>query len=306
MSELRVVFLGTSAGRPTPRRSVSAVYLQFGADSVLFDCGEGTQLQVLKAGVRISNLKAICITHFHGDHINGLPGFLGTVGLNGHRDRMVLASPRGMDRYLAVLRELSILNPSFELDLVQNSVGMVYATEDYTIETTKLDHRVPAYGFIFRERDLVGRFDLQKAMEMGIEPGPVFGRLQRGETITLEDGRQVRPTDVLGPTRKGRSVAYITDTRPSATVVEAVAGVDILIHEATYLSGLRDQAMARKHSTVSEAAMVAREAGVKQLILTHISPKHTSAREILREAKAIFPESYLAEDFSEFVLPVPE
>ena len=273
---------------------------------MLFDCGEGTQLQVLKAGVRISNLKAICITHFHGDHINGLPGFLGTVGLNGHRDRMVLAAPRGMDRYLAVLRELSILNPSFELDLVQNSVGMVYATEDYTIETTKLDHRVPAYGFIFRERDLVGRFDLQKAMEMGIEPGPVFGRLQRGETITLEDGRQVRPTDVLGPTRKGRSVAYITDTRPSATVVEAVAGVDILIHEATYLSGLRDQAMARKHSTVSEAAMVAREAGVKQLILTHISPKHTSAREILREAKAIFPESYLAEDFSEFVLPVPE
>ena len=130
MSELRVVFLGTSAGRPTPRRSVSAVYLQFGADSVLFDCGEGTQLQVLKAGVRISNLKAICITHFHGDHINGLPGFLGTVGLNGHRERMVLASPRGMDRYLAVLRELSILNPSFELDLVQNSVGMVYATED--------------------------------------------------------------------------------------------------------------------------------------------------------------------------------
>jgi ribonuclease Z len=306
MSELRLVFLGTSAGRPTPRRSVASVFLQFGPDCFLFDCGEGTQLQALRAGVRTSRLKAICISHFHGDHINGLPGFLGTVGLNGHREKVVIASPRGLDRYLAVLKELNILHPSFELELVQNAAGEVYATPDYSITSVKVEHRVPTYGFIFRERDLVGRFDLERAKELGVPVGPLFGRLQRGESVTLDDGRVVQPADVLGASRRGRSVAYITDTRPSPRVVEAVQGVDVLIHAATYLPEHRDQAIDRKHSTVREAAMVAREAGVGRLMLTHISPKHTSSREILNEARAVFAESHLAEDFTEHVMPVPD
>lgn len=306
MSELRFVFLGTSSGRPTPRRSLSAVYLQYGGDSILFDCGEGTQLQMLRAGARSSRLVAVAISHFHGDHVNGLPGFLGTMGLSGHEGALRVIGPRGIEKYFGTLRELGILRPQFPLEFVLNEAGLVVDEPSYLVETVRTDHRLVTHGYIFRERDLAGRFDLARARELGIPAGPLYGQLQRGQAVTLADGRTIASSEVMGPTRRGRSVAYIPDTRPSQRVVEAVRGVDVLIHEATYTQEFADQAVERKHSTAVEAAMVAHGAGVKQLILTHISPKLGNGRALLDEARAIFPNTELADDLSEFGVPVPE
>ncbi len=305
MSELKITFLGTSSGRPTPRRGCAAISLQYGADMILFDCGEGTQLQVLKAGVRTSKLQAICITHFHGDHINGLPGLLGTMGLSGHRSPVTISSPPGLPSYFQTLRKLSILRPSFPVRTVSNADGVVFQRGNYRVTAFPLVHRVPTWGFRFDEDDLPGRFDLARARALGIPAGPLYGRLQRGETITLEDGRQFSPGDVLGPTRRGRSVAYISDTRPSDDVAEFVAGVDILVHESTYLHEHQDQARERDHSTTIEAARVAKRAGVKRLILTHISPKHMKRKPLLTEARSVFTNTELAEDFDVFEVPIP-
>lgn len=306
MTELKVTFLGTGSARPTPRRNVASVFLQYGGDAVLFDCGEATQMQLLKAGVRTSRLVAICLSHFHGDHVNGLPGFIGTMGLNGHEEPVVLTGPKGLDRWLAVLDELAILRPGFPLQVRENGERVLVEGSGFSVRGVRLKHRVPTHGFVFREAALPGRFDPARARELGVTPGPDFGRLQRGEALALPDGSTVRPEQVMGPGRAGRSVAYISDTRPSDHVVAQVAGVDLLIHEATYLHALRSQARDRGHSTVREAAEVAAEAGVRQLVLTHVSPKHPSRNEILDEARAIFPNTELAEDFAEFTLPVPE
>jgi ribonuclease Z len=306
MSDLRIVFLGTGSGRPTLRRNVSAMHLQYGGEGLLFDCGEGTQMQIQKAPVRPGRMAAILITHFHGDHINGLPGFLGTLALGGHEGSVTVVAPRGIDRYFQTLRDLRILSNEEVYTTREAERGEVFRGDGYSVHACHLRHRIPTFGYLFREDDRPGRFDVEAAVALGVRPGPDFGRLQRGQTLTLADGREVLPSDVMGPTRKGRSVAYMCDTRPSDEVVRFVQGVDLLIHEATYLHELQEQAARRGHSTVLEAAQVARDAGVGQLILTHISPKHGHNREILDEARRVFPNTEIAEDFREFSLPVPE
>ncbi len=305
MHELKVQFLGTGSARPTPRRNVACIALSYGGDSLLFDCGEGSQTQAMQAGLRTSRLRGIFITHFHGDHINGLPGFLGTMGLNGHREPLLLAAPRGMKRYFGVLRDLSILHPSFPVIHVENTEPVVFEGDGFEVRTVELDHRIPARGFLFVERDLPGRFDLARAKEIGVPAGPLFGRLQRGESIEV-DGRVVSPQEVLGPTRRGRRVAYISDTRPTREVVEFVSGADLLIHEGTYSHEFHGQAVERGHSTVREAAEVAKRAGVKQLIITHISTKHNDTRPLVREARAVFKNTTIARDFDDFEVAVPE
>lgn len=306
MSELQLVFLGTGSGRPTPRRNVAGLFVRFGPGALLFDCGEGAQMQLQKASARTSRLDAVFITHFHGDHVNGLPGLLGTIGLNGHERRVTIVGPRGTPKYLRTLHELFICRPGYPVDVVENAPGVVYRGEDFAVSAVKLNHRVPTHGFLFVEDDRPGRFDVARARALGVPAGPLFGVLQRGGDVTLDDGTVVHSSDVLGPARAGRSFAYISDTRPTQRVREAVAGVDVLIHEATYLHVLADQARQRGHSTVREAAEVARDAQVGRLILTHISPKHGSTREILAEARAVFPETVLAEDLAEFEIPIHE
>ena len=306
MSELKIVFLGTGSGRPTLRRNVASVFLQYGGDAVLFDCGEGTQMQVQRAGVRTSRLVAIALSHFHGDHVNGLPGFIGTMGLNGQEDAVTLIGPRGLPKWLRALHEVHILRPSFPLRLVENAEEELFRGDGFSLEGVRLRHRIPTHGFVFREDDQPGRFDVERARELGVPSGPLFGKLQRGESITLDNGDVVEPTAVLGPARRGRSVAYISDTRPSDNVVEAVRGVDVLIHEATYLHELAEQAGDRGHSTVQQAAEIAARAEVGRLILTHVSPKFGRRKPILAEAHAVFANVALAEDLDEFSVPIRE
>lgn len=303
MSDCTVTFLGTGSARPTPRRGCASVYLQLGADAVLLDCGEGTQLKLAYAGVRASRLAAICITHFHGDHINGLPGFLGTMGLNGHSEPLILAGPRGMDRYLAVLDQLGILKPGFPIDLRSNEGPVVIEGDGWRLLSCKLRHRVRTFGFLLVEDERPGRFDLQRAIELGVPPGPSFGVLQRGGSVTTPSGTVVHGHEVVGPTRPGRRIAYISDTRPSPEVTAFVAGADLLIHEATYTDPLQTQAAQRGHSTAREAAEIARDAGVRRLALTHLSSKYARPHDHLAEARAIFSNTIVAEDLLQLTVP---
>lgn len=306
MSELTLHFLGTGSGRPTLQRGSSSVGLAYGGEALLFDCGEGTQLQILRSSFRVSRADHICITHAHGDHLNGLPGLIGTLGLNGRVAPLNLVAPVGIERWFHAMRELSLLKPSFKLNHIPHNKSVPLKGQTWRLETVKLDHRISTYGFLFIEDDRPGRFNVEKAIELGVQPGPDFGRLQKGQALTLDSGAVITPADVLGRARPGRRVAYICDTRPRGEVIDAVSGFDVLIHEATYLHEFAEQARERGHSTVTEAAQVAAAAGVKTLILTHISPKHQREREILREARAIFPNTFLAHDLMEWNIPLED
>lgn len=306
MEKLTIHFLGTGSARPSLRRHTASVVITYGGDALMFDCGEGTQTQCIRAGIRTSRLQAILLSHFHGDHLNGLPGLIGTMGLQGHRDPLTVVGGTGLKRYFKTLRSISALHPSFPLELVHSGDEEVFRTPRYRITTCPLRHRVPCRGFLLEEFDLPGRFDVERAEASGVPRGPLWGRLQDGQSVTLDDGTTVEPSDVLGESRPGRRVAYITDTRPSDAVVDFVRGADVLIHEATYLHEHADQACERGHSTVRQAAEIAKAAGVRRLILTHISTKHVHNRPIEKEAQRVFSHSVLANDLDSFVVEVPQ
>jgi len=270
---------------------------------VLFDCGEGTQVQFARAKVKASRLEVACITHFHGDHINGLPGFLSTLALNQHEKPVWVAGPTGLRSYFKTLRQLGIFVPRYPLKVREiESEGEVFRGEQFRITAREVDHRIQTWAFRFEENDKPGRFDLEAAEELGVPAGPLFGKLQRGETVTLENGNTVRPDQVLGERRPGRKVAYITDTRPCDAALEMARGVDLLIHEGTYGPEFTRDAHKRGHSTVVDAAELAKEAGARELVITHVSPKHFDIAPLVRAARAVFPNTTIARDFDEFVV----
>jgi ribonuclease Z len=300
MSSVRLVFLGTGSGKPMPGRSVSAVGLQRDGDLFLFDCGEGAQVQLARSTLRPGSLAGIFLTHFHGDHVNGLPGLLGTLTLNQRDGGLPLVGPRGTKRWLRTLRELGILTPGFPLQIHENEApGVVHEGDGYKIITGPLNHRVTCWGYAYVEEARPGRFDLDAARALGVPHGPLYGKLQRGESIVLDDGREITPSQVLGPARPGLKIAYCCDTSPHPDVVELARGADLLIHESTYPAGDEDLARERRHSTSADAARCAVEAGVKKLVLTHFSQKHTRTDEFLAGARAIFPDTIAAYDLME-------
>lgn len=305
MSELRVVILGTSSGKPTLTRGLSAVAVVVDGTTALFDCGEGTQVQFGRASLRPSRLVLACLTHFHGDHVNGLPGFLSSMALNQHDRPVTVIGPRGLKEYFRTLRRLSILVPRFQVSAVElNQEGEIYRNDSFRILAARVEHRIETWGYRLEEHDKPGRFDLKKAQELGIPRGPLFGRLQSGQPVQLEDGRTITPDLVLGPARPGRTVAYITDTRPCRASVRLAEGVDLLIHEGTYGPSFRVQAEQRGHSTVVDAAKIAKKAGAKQLVLTHISPKHDKTGPLLDVARKVFPNTTIARDLLELTIPM--
>ena len=306
---VQVTFLGTSSGVPTRGRNVSAVALRLPQRSELwlFDCGEGTQHQFLRSELRVSQLRRIFITHMHGDHVFGLPGLLASLGLAGTCQGIDLYGPDPLRDYLeGVLRTSStrIGYPlrSHRVKEAASNGALLLDDEDITVRCTNLTHRVPAYAYRVDQKPRAGRFDVEQARALGIPPGPVYAQLKAGQEVVLNDGRIINGASLCGPERPGCSVVYCTDTVFSEAAVELARGADLLIHESTFSHAEAEMAIARQHSTSTMAAQTALAAGVKQLMLTHLSPRYVPGNpvtpaDLLSEARAIFPNTELAKDF---------
>jgi ribonuclease Z len=296
VDQIRVVFLGTGAGSPSRERNVASCAVVLDGRVLLFDCGEGTQHQLLRSSIRTGRIEAIFITHLHGDHLYGLPGLLATLSLNGRTEPLTVCGPAGLDEYLTAVFTASRFRPPYRLQIVAPEI---YQGVGYRVITAPLEHTMPSFGFCVIEDDRAGEFDVARARDLAVPAGPLFGRLQRGEDIVL-DGRVIHSAEVVGAARPGRRVAYCTDTRPCAAAIELARGADVLIHEATYGSDLATEARERGHSTAEEAARVAEEAGARLLLLTHFSARYEDTRVLLDEARRVFPQTDSASDFSEW------
>jgi len=300
---MKVIPLGTSSGKPTLRRNVSATAVVRDGEWLLFDCGEGTQTQISRAKLNPSKLTAIFITHLHGDHFNGLSGLLSTMGLDRRVRALTLVGPPGIREYLETLARLKILYVNYPLDVREfaalKTVTPVYETDDYFVAARPLDHRIFTLGYRLEERPRPGRFDLERARALGIPEGPMYRRLQLGEDVQLDDGRLIRSHEVVDPPRPGKAVAYCTDTRPFAGTVELARGVDLIIHEATYLDDMAYEARDYGHSTAAQAAQIAGEAKAQRLLITHFSTRYADVGPLYDEARAAFPETLLAQDLME-------
>jgi len=307
---LEITFLGTSSGVPTRSRNVSGVALRLPqrAEFWLFDCGEGTQHQILRSELKVSQLTRIFVTHMHGDHIFGLMGLLASCGLAGNPDRIDIYGPPGLDDYLKACGRYSQTRFSYPVKVHTVQPGVVYQDDEFVVSCLPLKHRVPAFGYRVAERDRAGRFDVEKAQAAGIPSGPLYGKLKRGEQITLPDGRKFNGGEFCGATEVGRKLVYCTDTIFCESAVELAQDADVLIHEATFAHQDAELAFQRLHSTSTMAAQVALAAGVKQLIMTHFSPRYAPGNpidlnDLLKEAQAIFPNTRMAYDFLSYEVP---
>jgi ribonuclease Z len=293
---LSVTFLGTGASIPTIDRNVAALAVQREGETILFDCGEGTQRQMMRYGVGFS-FREIFFTHYHADHLLGVTGLLRTMGLQDRTSPVTLFGPRGAQRILGAAISLGIERNKFPVELQEVRPGDRLPRDQYDILVFETEHRADTLGFALVEHPRLGRFNPDRARALGIPEGPLWGRLHKGETVTLEDGRSFGPADLVGPPRQGRRLVYTGDTRPHLAVIEASQEADLLIHEATFGGDELARAKETGHSTAAEAARVALEAKVRRLALTHISSRYNrDASELLAEAKAVFPETVIARD----------
>jgi ribonuclease Z len=265
-------------------------------ETLLFECGEGTQRQMMRYGVSFG-LSEVFFTHFHADHFLGVIGLVRTLGLQGRTDPMRFYGPKGARRLLGAALGLGVERVPFEVEIAELEPEAALHREGYEILTYAADHGGSALGYVLVEKDRLGKFDPARAKELGVPEGPLWGRLQRAEAVTLEDGRVVEPGAIVGAPRPGRKVVYSGDTRPCKATIEAAIGADVLIHEATFSLEEAERAKETDHSTAHEAAEVARMAKARRLVLTHLSARYSrDAGPLLDEARAVFPETVIAKD----------
>ncbi|MBV9849653.1 MAG: ribonuclease Z [Armatimonadetes bacterium] len=302
---MRLTFLGTGAATPSRTRNVTGLALQFDQRRALwlFDCGEGTQHQILRSPLRLSQLERVFITHLHGDHFFGLLGLLASRSLQEGSDSPVtLYGPAGLDEFMRCALSVSRMRLRYPFTVETVKPGKVYEDDEYAVTCAPLAHGIECYGYAVQEKERPGRFDPERAKALGVPPGPLFGRLKNGATITLPDGRAVDGRALTGPTRPGRRAVVCGDTYVTPNTVALARDADVLVHEATYLHEDKPLADRALHSTAAMAAQAARDANARALILTHISPRYESVTgsrlpELLAEAQALFPNTYLAQDF---------
>ena len=306
---MRVTFLGTSGAVPTAERNPSAVAVEREGDRFLFDCGEGTQRQMMRYRTGF-DVEHVFLTHVHGDHTFGLPGLLQTLDFNERDAPLTIHGPAGSRRDIEGLVSVTGDRPSFPLRITQVDPGdVVLDREDYEVRAVDVEHRCAAVGYALVEDDRKGRFDREKAEEeLGIPPGPKYSKLHEGEPVE-HDGHTVQPEEVVGPPRPGRRLVYTGDTRPCESVVAAAEEADLLIHDGSFATDLADRAVETAHSTAREAATVAREAGARRLALTHVSSRYPGdARELRQEAEAVFDGDLclVAADGLQIDVPFPD
>lgn len=299
---LEVILLGTSSATPTLRRGLSSVVILRDGEVILLDCGEGTQARLLKAGMKRRKFHRILISHLHGDHVFGLGGLLYSLNLSDRTEPLDIHGPAGLKRlvdfFLSFPRPARFSYPIRVFELPPDFTGTVVEESGYRILARPLVHTVPTLGYRFEERDRPGRFDSDEADRLGVPFGPERGVLQHGGTVTLPGGRVVRPSDLVGPPRRGRVIAYCTDTAFCAAARQLAGGADVLIHEATYGDDLAEMARDRGHSTIRQAATVARDAGARLFIATHFSTRYEN--EVLAaleaEGREVFADLIMGRD----------
>jgi ribonuclease Z len=302
--DLDLVFLGTAGSMPTAQRAPAALLLRRGGDKLLFDCAEGTQRQLLRSSIGLLELEEVFVSHFHADHVLGLPGMLKTFALRGRQLPLSVYGPRGLRELLSSLRRV-VGKLSYDVRLVELDPGDVVERDGYRLATFGVAHGVSALGWSLIEATRPGRFDVETADALGVPNGPERGALQRGEPVTLADGRTVTPEQVLGTPRAARKVVITGDTAPSEEIVEAAWEADVLVTEATFSEEERERAEETRHQTATQAARIAERANVGMLALTHLSSRYFGP-EIAREAREIFAETVVPRDFDVIEVPFAE
>jgi len=312
---MKVIFLGTSSGMPTLKRNASSVALVFKNKNKiwLWDCGEGTQQQIQKTSLKLSKLEKIFISHLHGDHLFGLPGLLASRGLRGgkNQSKVQIFGPEDLDIYLKETLNITKTYIPYEIEIKiippNLSEGIIWEDEDYIVRYTEVNHNMKTYAYSVEEKKDKSHFLIDKARRLNIPPGPIYRILKEGKTAELPNGRIFQGKDFVNEIRKGRKIVFCGDTLYCENLLHLAKGADLLIHEATFSQKEESLAMRNFHSTTTIAAKVAKEAQVKQLILTHISPRYSSnnkltitERALLVEAQCVFPQAILAEDFMEY------
>jgi ribonuclease Z len=301
--DLDLVFFGTSGSVPTAQRAPSALLIRRGSERLLFDCAEGTQRQMLRSTVGLVELREVFLTHYHADHYLGLPGMLKTFALRGREIDLTVYGPPGLGDLFGALKRI-FGKLTYRVELHELEPGNVLERDGYNLVTFAPAHGVSAVGSALVEEPRPGRFEVDAADALGVEP-PQRGLLQRGESIEVSDGRVITPDAVLGPPRAGRKLVLAGDTAPSPVVLEAARDAEVLVHEATFLDEERERAQETAHSTALEAAELARDADVSLLALTHLSNRYFGP-EVAREARTIFAETVVPKDFDVIDVPFPE
>lgn len=302
---MQVVFLGTGGSWPSPERNVSALAVKMGREVILFDCGEGTQRQLMISSVSFMQIRKIFITHFHGDHFLGLPGLIQSMSLNNRETPLEIYGPEGTIELVHILLELGYFTPTYAVMLHDVQPGDVLEFEDYMVKVAEANHCVPTLAYSLEENERPGKFDKSEALELGIPEGKLFSQLQSGKTVEV-NGKTFTPEMVLGPPRRGRKFVYTGDTGPSKIIEELAGDADVLVHDATADSSLEEKANEYGHSTARQAAEIAKAANVKLLILTHISPRYENGKKLLDDAKDVFENVVVADDFREFNISYSE
>ena len=305
---LDIFFLGTGAGIPAKLRNVTSIALKLLEErgSIwLFDVGEATQHQILHTSVKPRRIEKIFITHLHGDHIYGLPGLLASRSFQGGESEVTVFGPKGLKEYIMISLSISQTYLKYPLKIVEIAEGVIFEDEQFIVEARLLEHGIPSYGYRIVEKDRPGTLLADKLVEAGVQPGPIFRKIKGGETVTLEDGTVIVPSDFLGPAQKGRIVTILGDTRYCENAISLAWDADLLIHEATFSKGEEKLAFDYFHSTTHQAAEVANLAGSKQLCLTHISSRYDRQawQELVTEAREVFANTDIAEDFKEINIP---
>lgn len=305
-----IFFLGTGAGLPAKLRNVTSIafkLLEERGAIWLFDVGEATQHQILHTSIKPRRIEKIFITHLHGDHLYGLPGLLSSRSFQGGDTEVTVYGPKGIEEYLKVSLSVSQTFLKYPLKIVEIEEGIIFEDEQFIVETSLLEHGIPSYGYRIMEKDRPGTLLADKLVVEGIKPGPIFKKIKNGETVMLEDGRTIEPNKFLGPPQKGRIVAILGDTRYCEKAISLARNADLLIHEATFSKGEEMLAFDYFHSTTHQAADIAKQAECRALCLTHISSRYDRVAwgELVREAKEIFPNTDIAEDFKEISILLP-
>jgi ribonuclease Z len=305
---LDIFFLGTGAGIPAKLRNVTSIALKLLEErgSIwLFDAGEATQHQILHTSVKPRRIEKIFITHLHGDHIYGLPGLLASRSFQGGESKVTVYGPKGIKEFITISLAVSQTYLKYPLEIVEIDEGVIFDDEQFIVEAKLLDHGIPSYGYRIVEKDRPGTLLADKLVEAGVQPGPIFRKIKEGETVMLEDGTVIVPSDFLGPNQKGRIVTILGDTRFCESAIALARDADLLIHEATFSKGEEKLAFDYFHSTTHQAAEVAKRAGSKQLCLTHISSRYDRQawQELVAEAQEVFANTDIAEDFKEINIP---